>query len=220
MPLSPELLAGLRTPPQDVERFLVVADRLQLEGDPRGELIMLQARHLDLEATDAMRAAEAAYIQKHDRALLGKLWKSPSAFTLQWRLGFVRHATVSTQDLARRRAQQLSKLTRALLELESCALLEELTFALPRPQGLETQAMLDALVEVARVGPPTLAVLRIRDLLPNRDEDDDPLVGHHFPRFDPPNARELTWRGRPLRVETDMFPIDVVADLLGAWEPI
>lgn len=218
MPLSPDLIAALRTPPQDHERFLVVADRLQTEGDPRGELIMLQAQRLEQGDTDARRAAEAAYIQKHDRALLGKLWKAPSAFTFDWELGFIRTATVSTQDLPRR--QKLSKLVGELLELESSALLESLRFALPRPEGTETQLLLDTLVVVARTAPPTLALLQIRELRPNDYDDGYPQDGYHWPTFAPPNAATLTWRGRPLRVETDEFPIDAVADLLGAWEEI
>ena len=219
MPLSPELIAALRTPPQDWERFLVVADRLQLEGDPRGELIMLQAQRLERGDSPERRAGEAAYIQKHDRALLGKLWKTPTVFSLDWELGFIRDARLSTHDLARRHVEKLSKLTRELLELESSALLETLTFAVPRQQGVETQALLDALVEVARVGPPTLRALCVRDLA-HEYRDDDPYEIFSIPPWAPRNVRELVWRGRPLRVETDAFPLDAVADLLGAWEPI
>ncbi len=220
MPLSADLITALRTPPQDWERFLVVADRLQVEGDPRGELIMLQAQRLEQGDTPERLAAEAAYIQKHDRALLGKLWKTPTVFSFDWQLGFIREARLSTHDLARRHVEKLSKLTRDLLELESSALLEALTFAVPGRQGVETQAVLDALVEVARVAPPTLRCVRVRDLTHEYRDDEDPYEIFAYPLGDARNARDLVWRGRPLRVETDAFPIDAVADLLDAWEPI
>lgn len=220
MPLSPELIAALRKPPQDWERFLVVADRLQVEGDPRGELIMLQAQRLERGDTPERRAAEAAYIQKHDRALLGRLWKTPAVFSLDWELGFIRDARMSTHDLARRHVEKLSKLTRDLLELESSALIETLTFAVPRQQGVETQALLDALVEVARIAPPTLTTLRVRDLDHHYDEDHTPYEVFWVPVYPPRNGRDLVWHGRPFRVETDAFPIDAIADLLGAWEPV
>lgn len=239
MPLTPELIAALRKPPQDPERFFVLADRLQSEGDPRGELIMLQARIAEDPDSTALRAAETALLQKHDRALLGKLWKSPSSHSLTWGLGFIRQASLwveeteppvnppmQRQDVRppRRRTGKLMRLTKDLLELESAALLEELSLALPRPQGAETQLMLDALVEVARDAPPTLEVLRVRDLV-NRGAYDEygdyyQPPGFDFPYVEAPTRRELRWRGRQLIVETDSFLIDVVADLLGAWEPL
>ena len=224
MPLSADLIAALRKPPQDPERFLVLADRLQSEGDPRGELIMLQAQRAE---SNALHAAETQWLQRYDRALLGKLWKSPSSYTLWWELGFIRQAslwTEVTQPLnprvlgerldarqPRRRTGKLLRLTRELFEIESSALLEQLTLALPRPQGSETQQLLDALTEVARHAPPTLAVLRLRDLVPPHFQ---------FPYDRAPSRRALQWRGRTLMVESDTFLIDVVADLLGAWEPL
>jgi|GEM_PF-3213341 len=232
MPLSDDLIAALRRPPQDVERFLVLSDRLQQEGDPRGELIALQAKRQEAADEAPLRALEAQLIQNHDRALLGKLWKSPSAFSHDWELGFIRRATLRVHEgdpeaptysrarQPRRRTGKLVRLTKDLMELESAALLEELDLAVPAREWTETNTVLDALVELV-AGPPTLRVLRLRDLQRPYNDDDIPAVDDfRMPDFEAAHRRELTWRGRPLRIETDTFPIDAAADLLGAWEPI
>src|SRR4051812_5805733 len=95
MALSPAILAALRTLPQDPERFLVLADRLQAEGDARGELITLQARRGE---DDGVAQAEERYLQDHAKALLGRLWTSPSSYVLHWELGFIRHALIWAQE--------------------------------------------------------------------------------------------------------------------------
>ncbi|HEY1813965.1 MAG TPA: TIGR02996 domain-containing protein [Kofleriaceae bacterium] len=87
----PELEARLLEHPDDREAYMVYADHLQSLGDPRGELIALQANG---------RPADQ-FIAEHADALLGPLaehqkthdGRADEAFT--WQLGFIRSARLS-----------------------------------------------------------------------------------------------------------------------------
>src|SRR4051812_9054314 len=98
MALSPAVLAALRTIPQDPDRFLVLADRLQSEGDLRGELITLQARRAESPETVSLAQAEERSLQDPAKTLLGRLWTSPSSYIPHWELGFIRHALIWAQE--------------------------------------------------------------------------------------------------------------------------
>jgi uncharacterized protein (TIGR02996 family) len=231
MALSPDLLAALRTTPQDPERFLVLADRLQSEGDPRGELIALGAARARAAEPEALAQAEERYLREHARALLGRLWSAPSSYILGWELGFIRHAMlwvaerdepvgVRPADIQpRRRTGKLSRRTADLLELESSGLLETLTLGMPR-SSVQVSRMLDAVAEVAASAPPTLHLLQLRDLIGDEPAGDwEPaMLSMHLPDYEPGRMRQLTWRGRPLTLSADTFPLDKAVDALGAWE--
>jgi uncharacterized protein (TIGR02996 family) len=82
-PLAARMAAG------DDDAYLVYADQLAARGDPRGELIVLQA-------SDDPRAAEkqAILLDAHQTALAGPLaWRLESSH-VEWRLGFVDHLRV------------------------------------------------------------------------------------------------------------------------------
>ena len=215
----------------------MLADRLQAEGDVRGELITLQARRAESPDTVSLAQAEERFLQDHAKSLLGRLWTSPSSYVLHWELGFIRHGLLWAQEVdevqqrlpnhgqtagpqPRRRTGKLARLTKDLLELESSALLESLTIGLPRSR-VQVARVLDAVAEVAESAPPTLRLLQLRDLAPQ-----DPQAFGYFPQvwrlpdYEPSHLRELTWRGRPFTISADTLSLDAVAEALGAWDSL
>lgn len=129
MAQNPELEARLTADPSDEEAYLVYADFLQSNGDPRGELITLQ---------HAGKVDEArAHLDAHAEALLGPL----AAFTetqegleaeaFVWRNGFIESARFgydgyAVEDASRSADQGVA----ALLTHPSGALLRELTITI------------------------------------------------------------------------------------------
>jgi uncharacterized protein (TIGR02996 family) len=113
-----ELEEQIFADPSDPSAYLVYADWLQAQNDPRGELIMLH--HRDGDA--------AAFIAEHKTALLGRFAdETPETFQLTWRLGFVQKATIGWQmfgseDNDDTSADQLA----AFLALDSARFIEAL----------------------------------------------------------------------------------------------
>jgi uncharacterized protein (TIGR02996 family) len=71
-----ELLAGVMAAPEDLARRLVYADFLQEQGDPRGELIVLQCRlHMGAPVPElgSLRAREQELLATHAQAWLAEL---------------------------------------------------------------------------------------------------------------------------------------------------
>lgn len=93
MKKNPELERAIARAPDDADAHLVYADWLQAEGDPAGELIVLQqqrASAADLDAVESVAGAERRYLDSHWDDLLPGV---PAASVgLRWRLGFVREA--------------------------------------------------------------------------------------------------------------------------------
>jgi uncharacterized protein (TIGR02996 family) len=81
-----ELEAQLRADPDDVAAHLVYADLLQTQGDPYGELIVLQ-HELAANPTKAIAKRERAWFERN-------YFEVPEYYKLVWRLGFVRAATL------------------------------------------------------------------------------------------------------------------------------
>jgi len=207
MTLDLPTLSALRSRPDDLDAFRVLADRLQAEGDPRGELISLQlsghAKRVD------------RHLAMHARTLLGRLFTHQSSLSLEWGAGFIRQATVSSNE-GRERAYRsdgrvqvggtvrkpFAWLTGELLALESAALLEWLTLSLATSS--RTQALFaEAVEQVAVHAPPTLRRLTLRREPPERrnwpwDEElnDEPCGGF-------PHRREVALHGRLLTLEAD-----------------
>ncbi|MFT3842260.1 MAG: hypothetical protein QM723_35045 [Myxococcaceae bacterium] len=122
MNLISNLLATLRAQPYDAIAFQVLADGLLANGDPRGELINLQAL--------GDRPMAEVCVQRNARALLGPLAAVQRDLLLDWDLGFIRRATLTLKgvpDSDRLHEPRLTTLTRQLLTLESSLFLEELT---------------------------------------------------------------------------------------------
>lgn len=76
------LEAAIIENPDDPAGYLVYADYLQTQGDPRGELIVFA--HRNGELSDDQKAT-----------LLGRFTKAkPNTFELEWQLGFIKSATI------------------------------------------------------------------------------------------------------------------------------
>lgn len=86
-----DLEIALGREPEDPAPFLVYADWLQAQGDPRGELIALQH---GAEARPDLAAAAEAHLKAHRRHLLGPIARlSTDRTLLRWSRGFVRAAS-------------------------------------------------------------------------------------------------------------------------------
>jgi hypothetical protein len=205
--LDTPTLAALRARPDDFDAFRVLADRLQAEGDPRGELISLQLL--------GQAKLVERHLAMHARELLGRLFTHQSSLRLEWQAGFIRRATVSSQEgfverrwdgrlVAEHRTRRpFQWLADELLQLESAVLLEELTLCLVR-SGRSKELFAAALESVALRAPPTLSRLMVRRSpeLPERYSpweselaiDDEPWTSLE---------REIAFRGRRLLLVAD-----------------
>ncbi len=100
-----DIEALIEADPSEADRYLVYADWLQQQGDPRGELIAIQHRlaiSTDERELGTLERDEATLFKKYEAELLGPL--APYAIirdsmrsyrTFSWRHGFIRTARLS-----------------------------------------------------------------------------------------------------------------------------
>lgn len=88
---NPELEARILKDPNDLSAYLVYSDWLSEKGDPRGELIAVQAKLKETPNDTTLIASQRALFEKH-----GKTWLGPLAakehkdhLVLGWHLGFL-----------------------------------------------------------------------------------------------------------------------------------
>ncbi|HUK64673.1 MAG TPA: hypothetical protein VLV15_15135, partial [Dongiaceae bacterium] len=195
------------------------ADGLHGSGDPRGELINLQAR--------GDRVMAEVCVQRNARTLLGPLANLQRDLLLDWELGFIRRATLTltgVPDTDVLREPRLTTLSRQLLTLESSLLLEELTFIVA-PTARVLQGVPGAVWNVGLYAPRSLTRLAVlaksAAVAPRRR-------GRYF--GEPPPARfgweqpdaarivtQLPLKGRRVKVETDWTWVhDVMRDVFKA----
>ena len=86
---NPRMLAAIQADPDDESAYLVYADWLQEQGDPRGELVAIQ--HAARRSADLWRVA-ARVITHFDELLLPPGCDDPDAVRLRWQLGFIQGA--------------------------------------------------------------------------------------------------------------------------------
>lgn len=90
------LEAQLEANPDDISLYRVYGDLLQSQGDPRGELIALQA---ELTRLGDIERASAALLKTHRDHLLGPLaaymLEPESAIHIHWKLGFIESLSAS-----------------------------------------------------------------------------------------------------------------------------
>ena len=87
-----EIEAQIESAPTDDAAFLILGDLLQLEGDPRGELIAIDAAALDGNHRGRWNLRRHELFERHP-ALAPP---SGRGLRIEWHLGFVRRVTVST----------------------------------------------------------------------------------------------------------------------------
>lgn len=213
MALTRKSIELLREDPDDVERYLFVADQLQTRGDVRGELIALDVARERADPDEprwqVMTRKQMRLEKLHAKELLGALWTASSTSRFTWRYGFIREATLWTTAVAlpaargrripKPRANKLLKHVGELLELESAVLLERLTLATPYNSQL---FLWDAAERVAQGAPATLHRLDLRDLYEGGPPDWEPMF-----------QREIVWRKRVLTIGADSLALEPVAEL-------
>src|SRR5438132_311847 len=93
MAVGPDLVDELLARPDDLALRLVIADRLQDAGDPRGELVAVQCA---LAAAPPPAPEERERLAEREAALVGRALPEldPAAVELEWHLGFVLAAAV------------------------------------------------------------------------------------------------------------------------------
>src|SRR5262249_2569627 len=86
------LISAIRAAPDDPTNYLVLGDALQQEGDPRGELITLQAG-LRQKRSYFIDRAEGELLKEHAERLYGALAPEIGrTLEAEWFLGFVARA--------------------------------------------------------------------------------------------------------------------------------
>lgn len=161
-----ELEAKLIANPDNADAFLVYADYLQTQGDPRGELIMLHHTGKMDEAKD--------YLEQHKEVLLGPLanyrttFDGEAADAFEWRLGFIRSARLSYDsncvddvevELEEGEEVSLVGAVEAVLTHPSGMLLEEIVIPINMlDDGCYFEPVLQA---IAKHGAPMLKRLRV-----------------------------------------------------------
>ena len=94
MAVNPDLEATIAAAPDSFDPYLVYADWLQGQGDPRGELIMLQyAQHTATRPQQRHEFDQAvqAHLETHQDSLLGELGEVPG-LRVSWFMGFIKDA--------------------------------------------------------------------------------------------------------------------------------
>jgi uncharacterized protein (TIGR02996 family) len=123
--------------PDDEARYLVLADHLQLVGDPRGELIVAQ---------HAGRLADGdGLLRRHADALLGRLRLEPTdGVSIEWRCGYIRRL-----KLAALYRTEVRRHLRALLDSPSSRFVVELVLDLTSVDRAITHDILGWIVRAA-----------------------------------------------------------------------
>ncbi|HEY5936676.1 MAG TPA: TIGR02996 domain-containing protein [Kofleriaceae bacterium] len=97
-----DLEAAIEDAPYDVDGYLVYADALQRQGDPRGELIALQIAAERDDARPAVKTAPGKLLAKNVATLLGPLARhvtdvrDVAAPPFRWRHGFIHRVELAS----------------------------------------------------------------------------------------------------------------------------
>ncbi|MCA9665640.1 MAG: TIGR02996 domain-containing protein [Myxococcales bacterium] len=93
---EPSMIASIAAKPDDMGRYLVYGDWLLQAQDPRGELIVTQARMAAPSLDEAQRLqleGKQAELLRHERALL----VPRDVVITRWRCGFAQHAATAPE---------------------------------------------------------------------------------------------------------------------------
>ena len=87
---NPELEARILADPDDLSAYLVYGDWLAERGDPRGELIAVQAKLKETPADATLQEREKKLLADNANTWLGDLaGKDEKDLAIRWRLGFI-----------------------------------------------------------------------------------------------------------------------------------
>jgi uncharacterized protein (TIGR02996 family) len=175
---NPELEAAILANLGDPTAYLIYADWLQGQGDPRGELISVQHARLTAD-TAALRKREAQLLEGQTDALFGELaplLKENGGLSVTWHLGFLKTARIAqdTYDSA----LDVGATIAAVLELPIATQLEAISIGLcQEPDGDgDLQVGIDALIEAG--GPKTLQSIFLGDFeFPDQSDISSTQVG-------------------------------------------
>jgi hypothetical protein len=124
--LEPLLIAH----PDDREVHFDYAELLQSRGDPRGELIVVQAKLEDAPDDAALRARERELIAAHGAEWLGELADlTDKQFAATWRYGFVRAVRFGPPVDSYKSSAYDADLVARVVALPHAELVRELVFA-------------------------------------------------------------------------------------------
>lgn len=232
---NPELEAAILKDPDNAEAYLVYADWLQAQGDPRGELIALQHAALQAsgeEATSLKRKA-SALLRKYRRFLLGDLAEALESEELKvsWHLGFIKSARLGKKDYDS--DFDVEEAVEKLLALPSARFLRELTIGMVSFEGDNSYE--DVAKAIAKGGGwPMLESLFLGDFeYPDENEISWTNVGDLEPLYKVlPRLRSLKLRGgseelgkinlpelREFTVESGGLPLEAVRSIANAHWP-
>lgn len=164
-PRNPELERVILDDPLDPAAWLVYGDWLEEAGDPRGELVAIQARHARDPGNPELLAAQHALFERHGDVLLDGLHDflsprrgSAPLLRLSWEYGFIWTANVTP---AGHSIDELIVGLRALLQHPSARFLHVLS--LGAPPDNDWSSVISALVDA---GEHPLRILFLGDSSP------------------------------------------------------
>jgi uncharacterized protein (TIGR02996 family) len=227
--------------PDNVDAYLVHADWLQSQGDPRGELIMLHhaaaqaqgARALELKEQAAQLIAQHPSLLSEElaRAMTQEGRSKAQELSVQWHLGYIRAARLARLEWESQ--FDMAATVKALLSHPSARFLRELTLGIARfESGSSYDDVVRAIVEVG--GSRSLRSLFIGDFLyPSESEISWTLVGDVEPLYAVlPRLNSLRLRGggvslgkirlpelREFVMETGGLPLAAVKSIARAHWP-
>ena len=180
-PRNEDLLHAIAANTEDPDTYSVLADWLQQQGHPRGELIALQLR---AESEPSLQPTVEAHLMEHTASLLGPLLlhrlthdgTEREAFT--WRRGFIDHARLSYDENAENRPVSLTEILGLLLAHPSGRLLTGMDVGF---NGANDASLDDVLETLGARAPTTLRSLLLGDFTQEQSEVSDFDVGDVAP---------------------------------------
>ncbi|MEO8698673.1 MAG: TIGR02996 domain-containing protein [Kofleriaceae bacterium] len=145
MTTQADLEAAIDRDPDSAEAYLVYADVLQSQGDPLGELIVLQhqGRSTDLVESKGMLGTFAGFVERDS----GR--RKQRKFALTWQYGFIRTAHIGWESRGSR--EDSAAELRAFLELPVARFLQELVLGpAPASDFMGFGHLLDVIAELGK----------------------------------------------------------------------
>ena len=195
MASNPKLEAVIEATPDDADSYFVYGDWLQTQGDPRGELVALQAAAMRDPTDEAAAHRVTEHLARNDAALLGALGEE---LDVVWFLGFWREVRIAADKDPARPIATL----RAMLAHPSARFVRAISFAQPK---IDASRVVNVLLDTNK--PATLRELHLGGTF---DIDADaPELREAFPQL----ARSLDgeWR-RILATLSEQRAVDLRYD--------